>query len=477
MKDDWNGRASPDGPGEVSPGPRPAFSSGVLAILAGQAAGGVAALLIEVCYARILGPEARGVISICLMCVAFGVLVGAAGGEGSIVFWSARERGGHATWFPAVLVWGFAGSILAAGLWWLAYWQFKLPILRGILPSWAWLVLLNIPAAVLFAYAMALLAGLERFSLRSAGTLLRQLATLSGFLAIWLFTGRTTAAALAAVLLGYLGSACMTFFLLRKQLAGFWKIHSARGNLLPTLAYGLRGQIGNLATFFTYRLDIFVINYFLPLAQLGYYALGVTISEALWQIPSAAAYALFPRTSRTPNEPATRFTCLVMRQVFLVTCVSGLLLAAVCPLLVPLVFGARFGPSVAVIVWLLPGTMALSLAKVGCSDLAGRGKNGYSSLFALICLVLTIAFDLFLIPRFGIEGAAAASSLAYLVDSVLVLLALRFELRVGWNDLLLPAREDFESYRAAWLRLKAGLGFWRRDSADARRGFSSLADW
>jgi len=224
---------------------------------------------------------------------------------------------------------------------------------------------------------------------------------------------------------------------------------------MPTLKYGLRGQIGNLATFFTYRLDVFVINYFLPLAQLGYYALGVTISEALWQFPSAAAYALFPRTARTESLASTRFSCLVMRQVLLVTCICGLLLAVTCPLVVPLVFGARFVPSVSVVLLLVPGTMALSLAKVGCSDLAGRGKNGYSSIFALVCLGLTVALDLLLIPRWGIHGAAAASSLAYFIDAAMVLMALRFELRVTWKDLLLPLASDFDSYRAVWRRVLA----------------------
>ena len=456
-----------------STGRRAGFSSNVIAILAGQAAGGVIALLTEVCYARLLGPEARGIISVCLMCMAFGVLIGAAGGEGSIVFWSARERGGHVTWLPAVLLWGLLGSVVALGLWRLAYWHYSLPFLRGISPTSAWLVLANIPAAILFAYAMALLAGIERFSLRSIGAVLRQLATIGALLVVCLFTARSAATALFGTLTGYLASAAVIFFLLRKELRGFWRVRSAAANLMPTLSYGLRGQIGNLATFFTYRLDVFVINYFLPLAQLGFYALGVTVSEALWQVPSAAAYALFPRTSRMEGE-TTRFSCLVVRQVFLLTVVCGLLLALTCPFAVPLIFGARFTASVPVILWLLPGTIALSLAKVGCSDLAGRGKNGYSSIFAVVCLGLTVAFDFLLIPRWGIQGAAAASSLAYFIDSVLVLLALRFELHATWRDLLVPAAEDFDFYRAAWRRLSAARVGRRSGSVSARSEFSSV---
>ena len=431
------------------------FRFGVLAILAGQIASGVVALLLEACYARLLGPESRGLLSVCLMSVAFAALVGAAGGEGSIVFWSSRERGIHGTWLPAVLLWGVLGSSAAGALWWLAYWKLHLPVLRGVSPYTASLVLLNIPAAILFAYCMALWTGLERFPQRSIGALSRQLAALAGFLALLGITGRSPVTALWGAASGYLAASLLTVVLLWRHLSGFWAVRTAKPNLLPTLAYGLRGQIGNLASFFTYRLDVFVINYFLPAAQLGYYALGVTLSEVLWQFPAAAASVLFPRTARTEGEDSARFTCLVMRQVLLVSSVSGALLAAVAPFAIPLVFGARFTTSVPVVLALLPGTLALSLAKVGCSDLAGRGKNGYSSVFALACLVFTVAFDLLLIPRWGILGAAVASSAAYFLDSLLVLAALRHELKVAWPELLLPSADDLATYRAAWHRLRS----------------------
>ena len=431
----------------------PAFSSSLLAILTGQVASGVVVLLTEVCYSRFLGPATRGMISICLMSVAFAVLIGAAGGEGSIVFWSSKEKGNHARWFPAVFLWGVLGCILASAAWYVAYWRIQFTFLRGITTGAAWLVLANIPAAILFSYGMALLTGAEMFSLRSANAVARQLAAILAFLLFLVIFGRTAEGALWGTLIGCLAGSFLTLFLLRARLRGFWRIRSAKSNLIPTLTYGLRGQIGNLATFFTYRLDIFIINYFLPLSQLGYYALGVTISEALWQIPTAVGSALFPRTARTQVDDATQFTCFAMRQVFLVTCMCGILIAACSPLFVPFVFGAAFKPSIPVILLLLPGTMALCLAKVGCSDLAGRGKNGYSSIFAITCLVLTVFLDWILIPRVGILGAALASSIAYFLDSVLVLIAVRYELRVTWKDMLVPTKQDFANYKSAWQRL------------------------
>jgi hypothetical protein len=71
-----------------------------------------------------------------------------------------------------------------------------------------------------------------------------------------------------------------------------------RTNLAPALSLGVRGQAGNIAMFFNYGL--------------------------VWQIPSAAALVLFPRTARTLDRGAARFTCFVARQVLLLAIGLGI---------------------------------------------------------------------------------------------------------------------------------------------------------
>jgi len=440
--------------------PRSRFSSSLAAILAGQAASASIALLAEIIYARVLGPVVRGQISLCLMSIAFATLVASLGGEGTIVYWASRSRKVNPSWFVAVSAWGGLGCAISGVLWSLVFWRFRLPFLRGMSGSSARLVLISIPAASLFAYAMALASGFEQFRLRSATATLRQVMSVMCLVLLLPFTGRNVNPVLWGNLTGLLAASVATLCVLWPNLSGPWKLADAIQELKPTLAYGVRGQVGNVATFFTYRLDVFIVNYFLDSAQLGLYALGVAVSEALWQIPSAVASALFPRTARTINQDATPFTCFALRQVLLTTSVAALAVALLSPLVIPLVFGSRFGPSVPVIWWILPGTVALALGKVACADLAGRGKNGYSSVFAFLCLVVTAGLDWFLIPRMGIIGASLASSVAYSLDACLVLVALRYELQVSWKVMLLPTWSDLLAYRVLWRRLKiaSGLG-------------------
>lgn len=436
---------------------KPTFSSSLLAIFTGQIATGGVALVTEILYARLLGPAARGTIGLALMSVAFGTLIGGLGGEGSIVYWASRSKNTASSWLTAIFVTGSLGCLVSALLWYLAFWRIHFSFLRGLSDPSARVVLVSIPAAVLLSYAMAMATGMEQFRLRSVCALFRQIVVIGSFLALLIPLGKAVETALWGNFAGSLLASIVLLAALWASVRRFTRFTGVAEHVKPTIVYGIRGQVGNLASFFNYRLDVFIVNYFLGPAELGLYAVGVAVSEGLWQIPNAVAAVLFPRTGRTVEQDATQFNCFILRQVFLITTLCAVLIALASPVAIPLLFGARFRPSVAVIWWILPGTVALSLAKVACSDLAGRGKNGYGSASAFVCFGAIALLDWILIPRMGIVGAALASSISYTLDAVLILAALQYEARASWRMLLVPSRTDFEAYRLLWLRLRKAV--------------------
>jgi len=450
-------RAITDKDPRVKEASRPGFLSNLSAVLGGQLSCAIVALLVQALYARLLGPAGRGQISLCLMVIAFGVLVGGLGGDYALTFWTAESREKSSEWLPAIGLTAILGSLLASCLWFLAYWKWSPSFLKGMTSRIAVVALVGIPLSILFTNLMAILTGLERFRLRSGLALSNQVAGLLGVALLVFFLGAKPEIALMGYLLGLLICALVTAALLRDFLRNAWNVRVSARRVYSALSLGVRGQLGNLATFFNYRLDVFIVNYFFDTTQVGLYAVGVLVAEGLWQIPHATALALFPRTARTLNQGATQFTCLVIRQVLLVACVSGAALALLSPWVIPLVFGARFAPSVPVIWWILPGTIALSVSKVICADLAGRGRPEFSSICAFLSLAVTVSLDLLLIPRMGINGAALASTAAYTVQTVLLAIFLKRQLQVPWKSLLVPSFGEFAFYQQAWLRFKARL--------------------
>ena len=441
-----------------APEPRNSFLINVGTVLGGQAANILVALMLEICYARLLGPSARGQISLCLMTIAFGALLGGLGADIPIVIWRADPKRIVADWIRPLLAWCFLGCAIFCALWWATYFWWRPNFLRGLTPQLFLLALITVPCAVLFTYAVAMMTGAERFRERAILAVTVSVTGLFAFLALTLAIGKTAAAALWGNFCGVIAGLFVAGILLR----GEFRNRQRPSNDLKLgkgFLTGLRGQAGNVAAFFNYRLDVFIVNYFLDASHVGLYSLGVVISESLWQIPAATAVTLFPRTARTVEEGGEKFTCQILRQVFFLSCVSGAILALASPIAVPLIFGARFSPSVAVIWWILPGTVALALAKVAASDLAARHKTGYASMFGIVSLAVTVGLDFLLIPRMGINGAALASSAAYLVNTALLLGALKHELGARWSELLVPKKSELAVYWRAWERVRTKIGF------------------
>lgn len=439
------------GPGLATGG----FAKNVIAVLGGQLSCAVVALIVQACLARLLGPSGRGQVGLALMIIAFCGLLGGLGGELPLSTWTAAAKGKYLDWLPSVLWSGIAGSSFVVAGAALVYWKLAPAFLKGLTPALALIAFLSVPLNILVSYLMALFTGLEQFRLRAWLALSNQILSLLCVLVFAFSIGKTPELALLGTQAGLFLSALLSIFYLRKPLRGAWDVRRAGRRLGASLSLGLRGMFGNLATFFNYRLDVFVVNYFLDTTQVGLYAVGVLVSEALWQIPQAAALALVPRTARSAGIGATEFTCMVLRQVILISSVSGVILAVTCPFLIPLVFGAEFAPSSRVIWWLLPGIVALSAAKVISADLAARGKPEYSMSFAFVALLVTVVLDFLLIPRMGIAGAALASSVAYTLDSALLVATLKYKFRISWNELFVPSQNEFALYQLAWLRCKS----------------------
>lgn len=433
----------------------PPFFASLVAIASGQIGCAALASCAELCFARLLGPGPRGLVSLCMMSIAFGALIGSVGSEATVVVWISRFRSRHSLWFPAVAFWVVLGCLAAVSAWAVIFWKWQPAFLKGLTSSLGLLVLLAIPATVIFSMLMALLVGEERFRLRSLIALLNKILSLSGFFVCLFFFGRRAESALVGNLLGIIAASGMAFVFLRHFFSSTWKLAQARENLLPTVAFGIRGQAGNLASFFSYRLDVFVVNYFLDASQVGLYTLGVLTSEVLWQLPGIVSIALFPRTARTVGAGADQFTCTVLRQVFLITSLAAAAMAALSPWLIPLVFGTRYAPSVPVIWWILPGTVAFALGKVIAADLTGRGLNIHLPISALVGFALTLFLDLYLIPRMGIQGAALASSSAYFAAAAYLFVVIRRELKASWRMLLMPSREEWNAYTKLLAALKA----------------------
>lgn len=222
--------------------------------------------------------------------------------------------------------------------------------------------------------------------------------------------------------------------------------HSQDSKTVPVrdlFKYGLPLWPGALTQFFSYRADVFILAFLLvdASAPLGYYSMGVSMAEMVFFFPNAVSILLFPHVAGSPREDSDRQVPMVSRVTLLMTAGFGLALVPVATVLIS-VFLPAFTPALPALYVLLPGVVALSIAKVLSGYLSGLGRTGLTSAVNVISFVLNVAVNLVLIPRFGILGAAASSLISYTASSIaFTIIAARFA-HAGRLDFWIPRWSD-----------------------------------
>jgi O-antigen/teichoic acid export membrane protein len=110
-------------------------------------------------------------------------------------------------------------------------------------------------------------------------------------------------------------------------------------------------------------------------------------------------------------------------------------------------YGEPFRPSIAALLWLLPGVVLFTIANVLAAYIAGIGKPHLNLWVSGISLVITIALDLILIPKLNIVGASIASTVSYSVSAVMLIMFFVRETGVSLRQVLVPTSEDLNFAR------------------------------
>lgn len=175
--------------------------------------------------------------------------------------------------------------------------------------------------------------------------------------------------------------------------------------------FGIKIMLGNLLQYLNYRMDIILIGFFLSGTEVGWYYVSVLIAERLLFLTQATSTILFP--SASSSDLQREKTPILSRLNFTVVFAGSVIIGVSAYWLVPLLFSEVYSNSVLPLVVILPGIIALSVSKILSADFISRGLPQYSLYVSILNFFLNIGFNIILIPRMGIAGAALSSTLSY----------------------------------------------------------------
>ena len=188
------------------------------------------------------------------------------------------------------------------------------------------------------------------------------------------------------------------------------------------ITYGLKFHISILAGAIIIRADLLVVNHFRGPAEAGVYSVASQFALLLMLLPGVIATLLFPRVT-TEQDARGETTCLVTRYttfVMFICCIAAVPFS----LLLPLVYGAQFYDATGLLWILLPGVYLMGLESVLVQHFNALGLPKAIPIYWLVTLAINLALVFTLVPRYGAQGAAIASTISY--AAIFGLVALHF---------------------------------------------------
>jgi O-antigen/teichoic acid export membrane protein len=160
----------------------------------------------------------------------------------------------------------------------------------------------------------------------------------------------------------------------------------------------------------------------------------VVVTASLYRVTSANQYDAMVAAQRT------------LKLVSLLVISLSLVIFSTAPVIVPLLFGTVFTPTVLPLWCLLPGVIMWSMGRSLAPFISYQcGKPWLNTAYASIAFAINIGALFLFIPHFGIVGASLAASVSYAVNFILISWAFIRLSGASVRSTFLPSWEDMAS--------------------------------
>jgi antigen flippase len=382
-------------------------SGGAAAARFGGALGGVLA-------ARLLGPTGRGQLAVLVFVATAGSMAAAAG----VQFWVVREVARDGGLRRVQRVVGRHAMVIAVGVAVLGLALLRvLESLASVGPAPALMTLVVTVAAAINLVVLALPNGMRAMGVVAGATICASavyVATTAGLLGAGT---RSITLVLAGTAGGSVVSILVALVWARRAPAGVGVASRDWATYRRALAFGAPGGAGELTLLAMLRVDVLIVAAFLPLRDVGLYAVATALSEVLWIVPDGVAQVVLPTSARHADG---RRTLRLLRVAFLCTAAGALAVSVVAPTLITVVFGTAYSGAARAVPLLAVAAVAGGIWKIVAAEIVALGRTTPRLTSAVAGLGVMVGVDLVAVPLLGITGAALGSACGYAVAAGVV---------------------------------------------------------
>ena len=403
------------------------------AILGLQAATGILT-------ARTLGPAGRGELAAMILWPLFVASVTTLGVPSSLIYYLRRIPGERnrliANGFLLAAVMGTIAAVISGLVlpWWLR--QYSPQVIHAA--RW---FLITVPLCSVTLAGRAVLEGSHDFSASNAIQTLTPFATLLGllmFLALHRVNPYTAAIA-------YIAASIPAFWLMlvRVRRTGMKSFSTHAVGMKQILGYGIRSYgidvLGTLAL----QVDQVLVVSLLSPGAMGSYVVVLSLSRMLNLFQNSVVMVLFPKAAGLSKEDVVDMTGGAVRISGLVTAVCGVFVCIAGPALLRILYGQEYEGAVGALRILVVEVVLSGTTFVLAQAFMALDRPGVVTILQAVGLSLSIPMMLWLIPRFGIYGAAVSLLTSTVARLLFVCVGFRLYLKTK-APRLLPNGSDLQ---------------------------------
>jgi O-antigen/teichoic acid export membrane protein len=398
-------------------------------------------LVSGIALARYLGPQNRGILAVVVQLIPSTIvtLVKLGVSQATVYYVNRKEASVGQVASNSVALAFLLGGVSVAIVW-LLRGSMSTTILKDV-PDWALAVaLVRVPLLLLDNYLYGVLQATGQFGMYNTRLLMSELVKLvlvGVFVmyfdlglpaAIWIFTA-ISLFNMAWLLATMRRRIHFTFALDLKLLKNM-------------LSFGVRSYMQVVIAYLLLRIDAYMVQAQLGPEQTAFYSLAVHLTETVLEVPQAIGLVLYPRLAALGEEEIHRLTAQTCRRTLLLTAPAALGLAFLGPHLIRILYSAAFAPAGAPLPWLAVGIVAMAIFVIITRDFTARSQQVVNTVSGIVALIINVTLNIYLIPRYGIVGAAFATAVAYITACIILLGFFCRESGLSWTSVLIPRLED-----------------------------------
>lgn len=406
-----------------------------------QVASRFCGMIAGIAIARALGPAGKGTMSVFVSLAAITVLVACLGVDRSTVYFHGRFKPKRESVVSNSLLFGALGGLVALSMLVGLVVLFRRALLNEIGFELFLLFAPVVPLSYFVRFAQGIVLAEKHVFAYNLPELISGVTVLVGTIAALLILGpHIVPLIILAVVTQLLIAATLGVYIAR---AVPFRFAPSLPLLKQQVIYGLKNQVASLSWVVLLQSDLLLCNYFLGRSSAGVYSVAVSLGVPLTLSGTVVGTLIFQRVSADERRSnRVHNTNQVMRTLTALVIGIVTIIAVGATWAVPIIYGSGFGGASKALLLLLPGLCALSLQLVLMNFLAGEGSPPVIYIAPLIGVLLNLGPNLYVIPHYGINGAAVTSTVGYTIVFVIVLVYYMRTTGSSPADVLRPRARD-----------------------------------